>query len=432
MDGLGKGLQDGRTTMTMNVIAGAYDAVWQASSRDGLMRPDTRSATAAAKPFSEAGAPDGTLARVIQTFERVLQHVPVAADDDFFDLGGDSIMAVALTLELEEATGLRLPITALFDASTPAALSELLGEARDHDVRTAPSAIVRLRPGPTNVPGLFVAAGAGGSAIALLPMAKLIDADCPVYGLQSPGVDGRETPLDRIVNMAEYFLPRIRAVQPHGPYLLAGYSMGGLTAIEIARLLIEAGEAVSLVALLDTSLPRSNLPAIVRLRIFARRASFHAARLYELPPREAIPYLRARLYASMRHLGFGSRARRRGGHAESAADPQAVQNLLDDRRVLERGVVAVLGYRQRYLRAPITFIQAASTERILPHADLVWNGMTPRLRVREVGGDHSTMLGLYSGHVAACLSACVREATAASETTMRHVGRFDAGRGRRS
>ncbi len=75
-----------------------------------------------------------------------------------------------------------------------------------------------------------------------------------MYGLQALGLDAGQTPHDCIEDMAAQYVRELRAVQPHGPYLLSGWSLGGLTALEAARQLVAAGEPVELVALLDTYL----------------------------------------------------------------------------------------------------------------------------------------------------------------------------------
>ncbi len=340
-------------------------------------------------------------------FERVLQRAPIRPDDDFFDLGGDSIMAVALSLEIEESTGIRLPTTALFDAPTVAALAAQL----DGEADPIPSQIAVLNPGADGATGpahpVFIVPGMSGSAIELRPMAKLVDTAGPIYGLRAPGLDEREAPLDSIASLADHYLQLIRAVQPHGPYFLVGYSIGGLTALEIARRLHSSGEAVALTAMLDTFIHPRHLPLRLKLRIWLRRAGHHLGLLGSKRPREALSYVAGRLPGMLADLGAGAKARAARQQANSGAVPQAT------RRVMEAGRRAIAGYRLQRFPGAITFIQAADNTDIPAHPDIVWGWVTQRLTVHKVDGDHLNMLGRHAGGMAATFSRCIRDAAAA-------------------
>ena len=89
----------------------------------------------------------------------------------------------------------------------------------------------------------------------LVHLAAELDPEQPFYGLQHRGIDGKLAPHETIRSMAEEFLADIRTIQPHGPYHVGGYSMGGVVAYEMAILLREQGEDVGLVVLLDTQAP---------------------------------------------------------------------------------------------------------------------------------------------------------------------------------
>ncbi len=346
-----------------------------------------------------AAEPSETMELLSEAFARVLQRPAVGPDDDFFDLGGDSIMAVALVLEIEETTGIRLPTTTLFDAPSVTALARLLDERAD----TIPSSVVPLKPG-AGTPALFIAPGVAGSAIELLPLAKLIEIDGPVYGLRAPGLDERETPLDSIEAMAAHYVPLIRAVQPHGPYYIAGYSVGGLTAVEIARLLLQAGETVALVALLDTIIHPKDLPLSTKARIWGRRVLHHAGRLRALRPRETLPYVLGRIPGMLADLGAGARARRESRE-------QSRQSVVPaTRRVIDRGLLAAIRYRRRFLPGTITFIEAVDNSGVPAHPDIVWGRQAERVVVHVVQGDHLNIMGRHAENLAARLSRCIREA----------------------
>lgn len=207
-------------------------------------------------------------------WERVLRRSPIGRDENFFDLGGDSLAALQLSIEIERAFGRALPVSELYVHATIAATMAVVSKPV---AGTENSPLVKLRDGGAGPP-LFVVHGSGGSCVNLVKLARRLSFAGPVYGLQARGVDGIGKPMYRVEHMARYYLDAIRKVQPQGPYLLAGYSFGGLVAFDIARRLSGAGEQVAELLLLDShphikSWPRSELVAlgIDRLSVFRRR-----------------------------------------------------------------------------------------------------------------------------------------------------------------
>lgn len=113
------------------------------------------------------------------------------------------------------------------------------------------SSLVRLKPSGTRDP-FFVVHARGGAVLNYQQLTTFVDADQPVYGLQSQGLDGVTEPLRTIEAMAAHYLERIREIQPHGPYLLGGGSLGGVISLEMAHILKEEGEETALLAMFDT------------------------------------------------------------------------------------------------------------------------------------------------------------------------------------
>ncbi len=142
-------------------------------------------------------------------WQRVLQISSVDVHDDFFDLGGDSSLALQLFNEIAQACNRELPPVTIYQARTISALAALLEQP------AAPRfpALVLLREGVKSPP-IFLAHGLGGSAMDFFQPARHIQSDHPIYGLQAKGSDGLEDPLDRVENMAEFWLEAIREVQP--------------------------------------------------------------------------------------------------------------------------------------------------------------------------------------------------------------------------
>ncbi len=202
-------------------------------------------------------------------WEDVLKLRPVGIRDDFFELGGDSILALELVSQVESVCGRRLPVSLLLEAPTVARQAEIL---RDASWSPAWPAIVALQP-HGNRPGFFCAAGAGTDVLSLVELPRHLGPDLPFYGLQPPGQDGQRAPLGTVDSLAAYLVREMRGVQPRGPYFLGGSSYGGIVAFEMAQQLVRAGEEVGLLALFDTrapGYPRLRRDAPARFHLFRR------------------------------------------------------------------------------------------------------------------------------------------------------------------
>jgi acyl transferase domain-containing protein/thioesterase domain-containing protein/acyl carrier protein len=188
----------------------------------------------------------------------------VGIHDSFFDLGGHSLIAVRFFNEVNDRFGVDLPMSVLMQRPTIAGLSELIGVDTDspaEDTGTVGSVpvgleyefLVPMHAGPVkDAAPLFVVAGMFGNVLNLSHLAHLLGEERPFYAVQARGLYGDRPPHETFEEMAADYLQEVRRVQPHGPYLLGGFSGGGIAAFEMARQLIEAGEEVTSVILLDT------------------------------------------------------------------------------------------------------------------------------------------------------------------------------------
>ncbi len=201
---------------------------------------------------------------VADSWREALKITEIGVFDDFFDLGGHSLIAVQVMARLEKVTGKRLPLAALFTHPTVAALALLV--QRDGSKAITWNSLVPIKPKGTKAP-LYIVHGAGMNVLLFNALARNMDADQPVYGLQARGLNGVDDPLDRIEDMAAHYLAAIRAQNPEGPYALAGFSFGGLIAFEMARQLLAMGKRVQFLGMFDTYAYQSNyhLPRFKRL-----------------------------------------------------------------------------------------------------------------------------------------------------------------------
>ncbi|WP_267898476.1 non-ribosomal peptide synthetase [Teichococcus wenyumeiae] len=175
------------------------------------------------------------------------RDAPLGTDDNFFDLGGNSLLAVRLAASLTRHFGHPLMLTEIFNNPTVAEMAALL---RGHVRPSGGSSLVPMRRGGGDMP-FFCFPGSGGHALYLYHLARHMPAEVPFYALQSAAVDGDSPPLERIEAMAEHFIGLIRSVQPQGPYRLGGHSLGAKIALEVAQRLLEAGDTVEVVAVFD-------------------------------------------------------------------------------------------------------------------------------------------------------------------------------------
>ncbi|MGA9527480.1 MAG: amino acid adenylation domain-containing protein [Terriglobales bacterium] len=216
--------------------------------------------SAASYPSEESGL----LQAMLPLWRRVLRLREVGPDDDFFALGGHSIAAAELFAKIQRELGCAAPLGVLYEASTPRLLAHVLNCGKKVADWQSLVAINRpdkpfgaLRSGPAcetssgRLP-LFLVHAAEGNILLYRSLAAHLGPNQPVFGLQSAGLDGRSAIDARFEHVARKYVTEIRQVQPHGPYMLGGYCLGGTLALEMAQQLMEAGESVGLVALIET------------------------------------------------------------------------------------------------------------------------------------------------------------------------------------
>ncbi len=180
-------------------------------------------------------------------WEEVLDVSGLGVNDDFFLIGGDSFLAVTLFGEIERAFGRAPPLSTLLDCPTIRQLAARLGRPAAEDGRSPLIAIRRAG----SLPPLFLAHAIEGDVLFAHRILPHLDPAQPLYAIRARGLEGEEEPHASFEAMAADFVTLIREVRPRGPYFLAGYCAGSLTALEMARRLRAAGERVGFVGLID-------------------------------------------------------------------------------------------------------------------------------------------------------------------------------------
>ena len=189
--------------------------------------------------------------RLAQLWEEILKEHSIGVTDNFFEIGGHSLLAVRLVSRISALFNRELPVAAVFQYPTIEQLASLLRQSESGGTQ---SPVVAIRPHGTRTP-LFLVHPAGGNAMCYYELAQQLSADRPVYGLQDPGFDDPAGPARTIEQMAELYLHAIRTIQPKGPYVLGGWSTGGPVAFEMATQLTGAGDPVPALILLDSAAP---------------------------------------------------------------------------------------------------------------------------------------------------------------------------------
>ena len=230
-------------------------------NRQALPAPDLhltteRELAAARNPFE---------ARLVSIWEDVLKVKPIGIRDNYFDLGGYSLLAVKLFSEIKKAFDLELPLATLYSAPTIEALADVLERNGESALW---SSLVPIRPSGSRPP-FYLVSGVGGGVLVFRDLAVYLGADHPVFALQPshPGKNG--TYPTSVAAMAAGYIAEIQAAQPEGPYYLGGYSLGGFIAFEMAQQLTRAGHEVAFLAVFDAHAP---------IRMATSNSSFLASR----------------------------------------------------------------------------------------------------------------------------------------------------------
>ncbi len=198
-------------------------------------------------PKSDDSVDKSTLViQLTELWERLLQTKPISVDDEFFEKGGDSLLATEMLVELESLTGLTIPVSVLFEATTIRQLAQMLFE-----LNIRPKQITKLNQNGSLVPIFLFHGDYNGGGLYAARLAKALGPDQPLFAIAPHDLGKEPVPLP-IEEMAADALPLIRNAQPKGPYRLCGYCLGGLVAFEAARLLVAAGEKVEMVGMIDS------------------------------------------------------------------------------------------------------------------------------------------------------------------------------------
>ncbi|MBL1179046.1 amino acid adenylation domain-containing protein [Pantanalinema sp. GBBB05] len=374
---------------------------------------------------------------LINVWKDLLRLKRVDIHDNFFELGGHSLLATQMTSRIRDAFGVELPLKQIFAAPTIAQLAPALETLRDrtctspipplirldrsayrrkrqhlpdsqaqalsvpdsplpdnasdsaHTVTLARSPLVPLTLGSRTSP-FFCVHPMFGVVFPYLELAHHLGNDRSFYGLQPLGLDGKSTPLNRMDAIAAYYIQAIQTLQPHGPYFLGGWSLGGLVAFEMAQQLTQMGEQVALLAILDTPAPCHQLSLCQSLKFLLGTALW-----------STLPFLLD--YGTLVSKRLQSRHPWFSRWQWSAIErfiPEASRLQLLDESTIQSILPIVYANAQatyRYTPKPyphrITLFKAAEQPNAVgDNPTLGWNLLGSEIQLHEVPGNHLSLL----------------------------------------
>ena len=186
--------------------------------------------------------------KLVEVWEELVGIEGIGVTDNFFDIGGDSLLGVLLFVKIEEIWGRNLPVSVLLKASTIRLLAEII---RNDEVSQDFAPVIPINTVGEHPP-LFFIPGKGGYPTRIRHLAKKIDPQTPVYALQDLLENPDIQPIHSVESAAAIYLNEIKTLYPEGPYILIGESLGGKIAYEMAQQLLKSGAKAPVLIMLDT------------------------------------------------------------------------------------------------------------------------------------------------------------------------------------
>ncbi|MGA9883698.1 MAG: thioesterase domain-containing protein [Candidatus Acidiferrales bacterium] len=313
-------------------------------------------------------------ASLVALWEELLNVPTVGLDEDFFDLGGDSIIAVRLFSSINKRFGTNLAASTLFETRTIRGLASLIQQA--NAVAQCLATIVPIRENGS-APALFVIAGISNSVLYFRDVAVHLRGEYSVYGIEPRTATDRYN-VSEIEVTAKSYIAALQRIQPQGPYYLTGYCFGGIVAYEMALQMLSSGDDVEFLGLIDAAEPNYLTQIDRAIRDVGAVARYKERLKFILFGKNRLSYLRSRFAAkSFRFF-----------HELGRTIPKAIGSI-DDNNLFVQSL-----YRPNAYPGTVTILRAAERdsfqgyERLLGWGDLIRG----RFEVYDVPGTHHTVL----------------------------------------
>ncbi len=374
--------------------------------------------------------------QLVQIWEELFDIRPIGIRDNFFDLGGHSLLSVRMMDRIEQVIGKKLPLATLFSGATIENLARVLLKQASESVR---SPLVEVQAGGAKKPFFYLHGDFNGGGLYCLSLARHLGSDQPFYALQPHGLDDQSIP-ETIEAMAEYHLKTLRNFQPEGPYLLGGHCNGGLIAFEMARRLEAAGAKVELLVMICAAATNARYRQLqdlvnrfcllrglgageaqncfLNLRDRAIRLeqikNYYAARfveLFRLSEREQMTFVRDKGLKTIKSLKASFTRRKQIQEAPIADRPDAPAEDTRHQKIMDTYVKAMTSYVPRQYSGRVTLFWPDESP-FAPSDDPTWGWrvVAAETEVHAVKGGHLTCITKHAAEMAETLKRCI-EAT---------------------
>ena len=329
---------------------------------------------------------------MLEIWRQQFGNEQLTLDDDYFELGGDSLMAVGMIAQVEKVFGKMVPISHLINSPTPRKLIRKLGLVNDSEETHAdqsetpekelPAAVVCLKQSKSALPPLILLHGADGAVMFYREFANRLKTQSTIYGLESPFLSDPEFLIpDGVEQLAVGYVERIRALQPQGPYRLAGYSFGGVLAYEIARQLESDGEKIETLILYDIGNPAllEHNGALERLKLFwdDQEERSTSVKLFSLTKRIG-KAIKDRTTVEVEHRV-----------AKIASPAMLASNFWRHKKAREQHMAMEEGYVPEAIGCPVRVVSATGNSfKFRIDETMGWSGVADDLRIESTEGSH--------------------------------------------
>lgn len=241
---------------------------------------------------------------IMEIWNKVLKRNIAGVNQDFFESGGNSILAMKMISEIETHTGVRLPLSIMFENATIEKISEIVEKEKSLSWKS----LVAIKKTGNKQP-LYIIHGAGLNLLLFNTLKELMDEDQPIFGLQASGLDGKTEPLKTVEEMASHYISEILEFDKSGVYSVAGVSFGGIIAYEMAKQFTEMGYKVNFVGLFDAVAYSSNknLPKFKRFLktgiLVIKQSLFAIVNFFEIPVEKKKEFISKKLKGIARRFG---------------------------------------------------------------------------------------------------------------------------------
>jgi thioesterase domain-containing protein len=321
-------------------------------------------------------------AKLVGIWENLLQISPIDVHNDFFDLGGNSLMGVRLMAQIQRVFQQELPLSVLLQKTTPEQLATELLRRRWSDTR---SALVGIQTRGTKLP-FFCVHPIGGEVFCYADLARELGPNRPFYGLQIPERSRQQEVFQTIEETASQYIAEIQKVQMNGPYLLGGWSMGGVIAFEMAQQLLRQHQKVGVLALFDSYVPTvQHYEASVLVQqfgedlegVFSKKPVIDYRQMQDLSPEEQL--VKVYRYAKL---------------ADILPPDLELRSLLAMFSIYKKNVEALRRYQPQAYMNLLTLFSASSLERDRQAERIsAWQALAQQeVEVHTLPGDHYSIL----------------------------------------